>query len=148
MSDPANPYLAPPVDFVVQARDTPNAMFKPFLVIALVLLGIAMGCCKPWLPSDTNLPSQFVLLHVILSSLLVLWWYDLDQRELGHRPSFFSRLLMLICPLFMLPFHFLMTRGPHYWKWIGGATLYFLVVKLLEIASSTISQWLLQWLHA
>ena len=145
MTEPVNPYATPSTERVPNGGPAHYAAPKRYLLISLAVLSMLAGSILPWLPSNTDLPQKVFSLHLILFLLHVLWWYDMDQRELANRPTFLFR-LFLICPgpIIILPIHFLITRGVQGLKWIGIATVYLMLITLLYIAAYALSRAVLQ----
>ena len=151
MKENSNPYAAPRFDSIPSTGPpSPQQISKRYLLLAIPAISAAKGIVDPWLPVDSNLPRRFELLFAILFVLLVYWWYDYDQRELGRRPSALSRIMMLICPgpCVMIPIHLLVTRGVNALKSIVLAAGYLVLVLLVQLSAFAVSELLLHWLNA
>ena len=100
---------------------------KRIVLSIFMVLAFSSGIGNYFLEEGTDAFRTFSLLHIILSTMVLMGWFVLDARQFNYtfsKPMFIALFALMIV---VAPLYFIQTRGKMAWKPILAALLFFLL---------------------
>ena len=115
---------------------------KPLALIILAVLSFIAPLAERWVTGRVEPFSNYGLVEMALSLVILFWWYHVDKAEHAYRAGKLMNAGVLLLAVVALPVYFIRSRG---WQRGTRATAVALLFLGVTLALGEAGEWLGAW---